>query len=156
MNRPDRPNQPLLTWAAHPARERPWATVAAIAAILALGAAAGLFAGHWLWAVLAAALLAASLNRFFLLSRFSIDGDGITARFPLKRQRLLWRDVRRFVQDERGGHLSTRAVPTRLDAFTGMHILFGQHRAAVTGQIRDCIRVSSPLKTSPAVKELAA
>jgi len=82
-----------------------------------------------------AVLLILALNRFFLPSRFSVDHEGITANHPLRSRRLRWTDVRRFVHDGRGGYLSTMARPSRLDAWRGMHILFGDQRQGVIDQI---------------------
>ena len=80
--------------------------------------------------------LVVALNRFFFPSRFRIDPEGITARFPFQTQRLRWAEIRRFVVDEHGGYLSTRSKLSRLDAYRGLHILFGRHRQAVIDSIR--------------------
>ncbi len=113
-----------------------------MAALVVIAALAGcvLFAyGSLAWAALSLALLFATLNRFFLPSRFAIDGEGITARYPLTRQRFLWTDVRRFVHDRRGGYLSRSRRASRLDAFRGMHVLFGRHGDEVAESIRSLV-----------------
>ena len=102
----------VFTWRAHPAREHVARTVLGLVIIAVLAALAANLMGHALWALPWAALMVVILNRFFFSSRFSIDGEGITARYPLKRQR------------------------TRLDAFGGMHILFGEQRETVIARIR--------------------
>jgi hypothetical protein len=89
-----------------------------------------------------------SLNRFFLPSRFSIDAHGITAQFPLRRKHLRWRDVRRFLHDQHGGYLSTRSRASRLDAFSGMHLMFGQQREEVMQRIRAGMAAASQLVES--------
>lgn len=88
------------------------------------------------WAGAALLILLLALNRFFFPSRFQINSQGITSRYLLKTQVLAWKDIRRFILDSHGGYLSTRAVPSRLDPYRGMHILFGQHREAVIKRIR--------------------
>ncbi len=125
-----------FTWQAHPARERIGAAALAIGLI-------GAFAGVvWMsfqspaWAAAACIVLLATLNRFFFPSRFVISTDGITARYLLRTQRIRWNDIRRFVQDDRGGYISTRAKRSWLDAYRGMHILFGTQREAVIERIR--------------------
>src|SRR5688500_10817974 len=95
-----------FTWQAHPARERRGGAVAAGAIILSVAAAVYISFGL-AWAVCAALLLVVSLNRFFFPSQFAIDQEGITARYPLRQQRLKWNDLRRFVHDRYGGYLST-------------------------------------------------
>jgi hypothetical protein len=64
------------------------------------------------------------------------------ARFPLRTQRIEWRDVRRFVTDDHGGYLSTRAVASRMDAYRGVHLLFGADRQAIVERIRTQIRAA--------------
>ncbi|MFQ5653776.1 MAG: PH domain-containing protein, partial [Planctomycetota bacterium] len=86
-----------------------------------------------------AALLVLALNRFYFPSRFRIDDEGITARYTLRRQRCRWSEVRRFRHDERGAWLTPRSRPSRLDAYRGMHILFGRHREEVIERIRRCL-----------------
>ena len=89
------------------------------------------------WALLAAVVLVAALNRFFFPSRFVIDDQGITARYFFRRQRLRWDDLRRFAHDRNGGYLSSRSRRSWLDAYRGLHILFGEKRDAVIEHIRD-------------------
>ncbi len=135
-------NEPATSpfiWRAHPAAERRGAAFAASLLVLAVAAAVGLGFGP-AWATLSVVVLVASLSRFFFPSRFSIDADGITARFPLGTKRLRWDEARRFVVDDRGGFLSTRARRSWLDAYRGVHVLFGRSR----GQVVDLIRSRLP------------
>ena len=124
-----KPAASTITWSAHPARQRPGAAVMASAVIVILAAAVAWFGGsppqYW-WSVLGGVVLMMALNRFFFPSQFTIDDEGITARHPMRRKRLLWKDVRRFLHDEHGGYLSTRARASRFDAYRGMHLLFGE------------------------------
>ena len=131
---------PGYKWSAHPARERAVAALAASIAVLGFGALIGIASGAVGWGVVSVAVLLASLNRFFLPSRFSIDDDGITARYPLRSQRFRWGEIRRFIVDNRGGYLSTRARRSRFDAFSGMHVLFGPDRRSVIEHIRAQLR----------------
>jgi hypothetical protein len=85
--------------------------------------------------VIALLVLIAALNRFYFPSTFQLDKEGITARYPLRRKRERWDRLRRFVHDEYGGYLSSRAQPSRLDAYRGIHLLFGQQREAAIKHI---------------------
>ncbi|MHC5002381.1 MAG: PH domain-containing protein [Planctomycetota bacterium] len=128
--------EPTLCWRAHPAGERVGRALVAGAVVAGLaGLSAVLMQSVW-WAALAIAVLVLALNRFFLPSRFAIDEEGITARYPLRRVRYRWSDLRRFVLDENGGYLSTRARASWMDAYRGMHVLFGNDRDAVVAGIR--------------------
>lgn len=124
------------SWRAHPLRQRPGAGLLAVGVIAMLGLATGVFAGHPAWGPVAAVVLVLTLNRFFFPSRFSIDAEGITAAYPMRKQRLSWRRVRRLVCDQYGGYLGTRAVPSRMDAWRGMHLIFGDDRDATIAEIR--------------------
>lgn len=130
-------NTAEFTWTAHPATERSGAAVAGLGVVAAIAAAVFLsFESVW-WSLAAVVFLLLSLNRFYFPSRFCIDDDGITARFPLTTRRLSWSQVRRFVRDERGGYLSTRGRRSWLDAYGGLHVLFGDDREAVVERIRE-------------------
>jgi hypothetical protein len=134
-----------FTWHAHPARERTSRAVAGAGVIVLLAAVVFVLmdadpnastAAAIAWSILSAVVLVLALNRFFFRSRFTIDAEGITARYPLRKQRFQWADLRRFVHDEYGGFLSTRAARSWLDAYRGMHLLFGEHRRTVIERIR--------------------
>ena len=131
---PDKPTE--FSWCAHPARERTGPAVAGLVIVAAFAAAVWVAFGSVTWAVFSAAVLVAALNRFYFRSRFEIDADGITARFPLRTKRFRWAEVRRFVVDANGGFLSPRAKRGRLDAWQGLHVLFGSQRDAVIERIR--------------------
>jgi hypothetical protein len=99
------------------------------------------------WGILALAVLFLSLGRFFFASRFILDGEGVTARYLLRTQRCRWSEVRRFCHDSRGAYLSTRSRPSRLDAYRGVHLLFGPVREEVLEAIRSrlaAVRGGSP------------
>jgi len=117
-----------FSWQAHPAVERTGRAL--LGAVIVLGIVASIWVSFQSvgWCILAVVVLVLSLNRFYFRSRFDIDAEGITARFPLGTRRCLWTDVRRFVTDQNGGFLSTRR--------RGMHVLFGRERKAVVQHIQ--------------------
>jgi hypothetical protein len=123
-------------WSAHPAGLHPRRAVAVALVIAAFAALLGMACGSMLVSVISALVLMVSLNRFYFTSRFEIDAEGITARYPLRTQRLEWASTRRFLHDQFGGYLSTRARASRWDAFRGMHLLFGADRDAAIAHIR--------------------
>ncbi len=131
---PDKPAQ--FSWTAHPARERIGPAIVGLVIVVAFAAAVWVASGSVTWAVFSVVILVGALNRFYFRSRFDIDADGITARFPLRTKRFRWADVRRFVVDDNGGFLSPSAKRTRLDAWQGLHVLFGSQRDPVIEHIR--------------------
>jgi hypothetical protein len=128
----------------HPARDRPGALVMALAVIAAFAWLAAEWMESWGWGLFAAVLMIGLLNRFFFPSEFSIDSAGITARHALLRQRLRWPEIRRFVHDAHGGYVSTRARPSTLDAFRGLHLLFDRNRQAAIERIQQELARQSP------------
>lgn len=130
----DQPEQDFA-WCAHPARERLGLTVVALGLIAGFGLLTAVMMGSPLWGVFAGVTLLAVLNRYFFASRFVIDDDGLTAKHPLRRQRVAWADLKRFVHDERGGFLSTYARRTWRDGHRGVQVLFGGQREIVLPRI---------------------
>lgn len=155
-------HQPLesatpYTWMAHPARQNPGRAAMGGALILAITGAAGFSFGPW-WAALSAIVLTLSLNRFFFPSRFVIDDRAITARYPLRSVSMRWVDVRRFVVDVNGGYLSTRTRRSWLDAYRGMHLVFGDDRERAIAMIRAHVHCAANLEPDarPAAESLPA
>ena len=128
----------LLSWRAHPARERPAAALlgglAVIAVALLCAALGGVF-----WGILAVVVLLLSLNRFFFPSRFAIDSEGVTASYLLGTQRCRWSETRRLSCDRHGLYLSRRSRRSRLDAYRGVHLLFGRWREEVLRTVRSSL-----------------
>ena len=125
-----------FTWHAHPARAHPGRAVGTTIAIVVISGLIftlcffdGLsLATSSIVGSAALAVLVIALNRFYFPSRFEFDDEKITAIHPLKRHDMQWNRVQRFLHDENGGYLSTRANRSRLDAFQGMHLLFEESR----------------------------
>jgi hypothetical protein len=128
--------RPDYSWFAHPARERAGRAVAGLAVIAAMAVLSAVLMQSAWWGGFAALVLVLALNRFYFRSRFVIDDEGITAAYLLRRQRMRWAELRRFVCDDAGAYLSTRARRSWLDAYRGLHVLFGRHRHDVVEHLR--------------------
>ena len=113
-------------WTAWPAAERPARTAILLLFIAALSVLVGMIGGDVLWAVTGAALLLATLNRWFLPTSYRFDDDAFEAGFPLRRRSIGWKNVRRLVVDPDGGWLSTRRVESRLRAGAGLDLYWGR------------------------------
>lgn len=136
---PEGGNETAFSWNALPFRERTGRAVFGLAAIGGLAVAAGVMMQSITWAVCAAAALFLVLNRFFLPSSFTIDGEGITASYPLGRRHLAWKNVRRFATGKHGAWLSAHARSSWSDARSGVQVFFGRDRDAVVDRIRACM-----------------
>jgi len=135
MEQVSTPRTEPLSWRACPARQRPAAALLAGLAIAAVALACAALGGVF-WGILAVVVLLVSLNRFFFPSRFVIDSEGVTATYLLGTQRFAWSEIRRFSCDRHGLYLSTRSRRSRLDAYRGLHLLFGGRREEVLCRIR--------------------
>ena len=72
-----------LSWRAWPALERKGTAAAVAAVLLAAVIAVALETRSVVWTVATAAILLGAWSRFFLPSRFRIDDEGISAKYPL-------------------------------------------------------------------------
>ncbi len=123
-----------LHWRACPARRHPWKAAFAVTCI-ALVSLLGLTV-NIPTAIIMVAVLVGTQSIFFFPSSFSIDDEGITARYPLRRARFAWSEVKRFVVVGESGFLSRRRKPSMWDTFTGMPILLPEEPAETIAAIR--------------------
>ena len=91
-----------VTWTCSPARDRPGRALAGLLVVGLFGALVGLIGGDWIWGAFAVVFLLATLSRFYLASRISIDGTGIRAEFPLRTRFAPWDRIRSIRHDDVG------------------------------------------------------
>lgn len=117
----------VARWTVHPAAQKPLAAVFAVIVTLAFGGIVAVTFGDWTWqgaawgwGACAVAALVASQMKFWVPTTFIVGFEYIEAHSVLSRSRSpRWGDVRRFVNDERGGLLARRAIPSRWEAVKG-------------------------------------
>lgn len=126
----------FFQWQAHPAKQRVKASMVGGIIIFILGITILLTFKSWILALFAIFVLVLRLNRFYFPSSFSIDNNGITAKYLLRTQQMDWSKIKRFETDNYSAYLSERSIPSRWDAFRGMHILFGNEREKVISLIK--------------------
>lgn len=120
---------PEFSWRAHPARERPAAAVLAVGVIGAFSACAWILMQSPWWSLLAAGVFVLVLRRFFFPSRFEVDDEGVTARYPMSTRRIRWADVRGFGLGNSGGTLSTRSRPSVFGPNRSISLIFSPGEA---------------------------
>ena len=133
-----------FSWHAHPARQKQTNMVIAIVVISAIAILVYLLSNTLLWSTFSALVLIIALQRFFFPSRFKIDSKGITAQYFIGKKYFDWQYIRRFNYNVNGGYLSTRKIPTRLDAYRGMHLYFNEDRTEIIKRIEEKIKVNRP------------
>lgn len=87
-------------------------------------------------ALLAAAVLAASLWRFFLPVTFELNADGVNQYFFGRHRSIIWKEIRRYELRPAGVLLSPFSDSCPMDAFRGLFLPWGDRRDEVLGQIR--------------------
>lgn len=122
-------------WTVHPARDRPAAAVLASGILIAAGAATGLTISSVIAAPAAVAILTLTLRHFFFPTRYTVDEHGVSVRCLGIETRRAWARLRRFRYDDAGAFLSTRARPSLLDSFTGLHLTWAGNKDEVVSAI---------------------
>ncbi|MCH7703497.1 MAG: PH domain-containing protein [Planctomycetes bacterium] len=118
-------------WSVHPARERAWQTAFGIGVIAAFGFVVFREVRSAVWVLGAVVAMVIALNRFFFPSRYRIDAEGVTARYPFATRSCRWELIRRIDFGERGAMLSPFDRPSPLDRRRGIVIDFGRHAVEV-------------------------
>lgn len=127
----------VLLWLSHPARERPWATVAYVTIILLSGFLAAVVMGNNLWwGFVGCGVLFLSGWTYFLPIRFRMDLEGISKKSLFGNEKKSWDQVRSIVPDRYGVLLSPFPQPSRLAKFRGMSVQFSGNRKEVLEFIR--------------------
>lgn len=130
----------IESWRVHPARQQPGRAILGLVIIFIAAYAIAGWVERAEWQLPiglgSAFVLLLSVNRFFLPSTFSLDEEGITAQYPLRRQRVRWTEIRRFLAGPRGGLLSRRARASTFDVLSGVQLFFNEHRDEQVATIR--------------------
>lgn len=112
----------MISWQVHRAKEYPQKTIFASLIISAVIVFLIIFYGL-AWAVLAAIILFASLNAYFLPIRYIFTDTDIIIDKKLFRNKLEWSCFRKYYKTTTGIVLSPFSKRTYLDNFRGVHLL---------------------------------
>ncbi|MEW6752604.1 MAG: hypothetical protein AB1505_16705 [Candidatus Latescibacterota bacterium] len=139
-----------LTWRVHPLGQEPRPKSAALIVLLVgLAAAAGNAFGGTAYGLTALAVLAASLSRYWLPTRYRLDGVGVQTEHLGWRRARSWREFRRVDVHRNGVFLSPFPQPSRLDPFRGCFLACGAERAAVAAWARAQVALAGRLHCGP-------
>ena len=126
-----------LRWTVHPLLEEPPAkTGLLILVILGLSVLIALEFGAPSYGFLAAALLTASMSRYFLPTRYALLESHILIAHLGARRTIPWNRIRRHTVVRDGVHLSPFVRPHRLDPFRGCFLRFRDNRE----EILECVQ----------------
>ncbi len=126
----------VLQWTSHPAREKPWSTVALVLIIIASSLAAAVFMENMWWGIVGCALLLLAMWNWFLPAVYTLDGNGAGKKSLFGTEKKPWTQVKSLVADRNGVLLSPFPTPTRLAKFRGLSLQFSGNRKEVLEFIR--------------------
>jgi hypothetical protein len=128
---------PLL-WQVHPLAEAPrMKSLVLTVTVVAVSAAVWVSFQSFGYGFLALAILAGSLSRYFVPTRYRLDDNGVETSHLGVRHRMAWEQVRRVSVGDEGILLSPFASANRLDAFRATLLRFGGNRESVVRYVRD-------------------
>jgi hypothetical protein len=126
-----------LRYVSFPLRDDGPRALALPAIIACVSVAVGVSLESAPWALAAAGLLTAMVARYFAPTRYTLDAQGVRARFLGRERRRAWSEVRALYRHRDGVHLSPFPRPSRLDPFRGIYVRFAGNREEV---LRFCER----------------
>ena len=127
----------ILRWESHPLRrEKPAKSMLLIALIVASSASSAVGFEHWFYGVFALGALTAALSRYFFLTRYALDGEGVRSKHLGLKQRRSWAEFRRADEQQEGIFLAPSTHPGRLDSFRGVFLRFDHNREEVARFVR--------------------
>ena len=116
-------------WQCNPSRLYPVKRVIAWVCIVGFGAS--IIATDLIMGVLLTAVLLGSLSSSLFTSRFSINAQGVFARYPLRSKFYAWDQIRRVKTFQHVGYLFKRKKPSNLDGWIGLSLYFGAQREEI-------------------------
>ena len=135
--RADRTPATALEWTCHPLRSESRLRTASLCALLAVCSAAS-----WVgldgfgYGLLALLVLAASVSRYLLPTRYALDGSVLRRTHLLRTREWPWSTFRRIDRHRDGLFLSPFDRSSRLDSFRGVFLPLDQNGSAVTAFVR--------------------
>jgi len=126
---------PSVQWRSWPVRERMAAASMVVGGLVAAGLLVRWITGQTHLALVAVAVLAIALARFFLPTLFELNPDGVSQWRLGRRRRIPWREIRSYEICAAGVLLLPHADPCPLDAYRGLYLPWGQHRDEVLAHL---------------------
>lgn len=104
--------------------------------------------GHWLFALAAFWMMFSATADYLLPIRYELDAQGVRQRGWSPRV-MRWEKVKRVVWGEQGVLLSPFTQPSRLDAFRGVFLWYGDHADEVRAWVERYCPACHPAAESP-------
>ncbi len=118
--------EPLLRWQVHLVRRQPERLPVVLLVLIGAPMLGLWLMEHWLFAIAALWMVFSATADYLLPIRYEADEMGIRQKGWSPRL-MRWERVRRVVWGEQGVLLSPFEKPSRLDAFRGIFLWYGDH-----------------------------
>lgn len=126
---------PAVRWQSWPVRDEPLQALLAASAALVAAAAAYWVVGRAHLALLAAAMVAASMWRSLVPTTFELSSEGIDYAVLWQVRRIPWSEVRRYEIRDSGILLLPYSDRSALDSFGGIYLPWGDQRSEILAQV---------------------
>lgn len=124
-----------IEWRVWPASFRPKQAISTWILIVVLGYV--ILDTDPITGVLLLGLFIASLSTFLFPSKFKIDNEGMTAKYPIRKKYYKWSQVRRAKFFDDACYLFTRKKPSNLDGWSGIAVFYGDQKDEIVASIKD-------------------
>jgi hypothetical protein len=124
----------VYRWRVHLVRQQPERLPVVLLVLIGAPVMGLMLMGHWLFAVAAFWMVFSATADYLLPIRYEMDAQGVRQKGWSPRV-MSWERVRRVVWGEQGVLLSPFAQPSRLDAFRGIFLWYGNHADEVRAWI---------------------
>ena len=91
------------------------------------------------FAVLGVAIILISTAEFWLGTSYKVDSNGASARTGASMTSLEWSAVKQAIVQNDGVKLSPLGTSSRLEAFRGVFLKYGDHKEQVLEKVRRCL-----------------
>jgi len=99
--------------------------------LIAIWVAVGYIYREAVWVLLAVILLLGAVAPFFVITRYRLDGEGISMKRYVTTMKKRWEELRSYYPDKNGVLVSPFAKPSRLENFRGVYLRFRGNREKV-------------------------
>ena len=137
--------EPILTWKVHLVRENPAKVLLIAPVVLASLLTSYIIFHSLLFPAVTLLLFASALAEFVFPIRYEINGRGASSHTLFSRTFIEWNGVRKYYVDDRGIKLSPLKRQSRLEAYRGVYLRFGDRRDEVVEAVRrmrDAVRAN--------------
>ena len=124
-------NEVILRWQVHLARAQPQKLAVVIGAAVVTAAAAFFWFGNPIPVIVIAFAFVGALSDFLLPVTYELTSTHASAFTRLGKRTMAWKDVRKCYLDDSGVKLSPLARRSRLEAYRGVYLRFGDRREEV-------------------------